>query len=403
MTYLAPKNNRTPRLFIWWVYGLIGICLFANILANHQPLVANYQQQIIFPAFTSIGVDWGLINPKNKWMPANDPSNRDYRWAIFPPIPYSPTDFDRNNIHAVSPFAKQQVPSFFWRHWLGTDELGRDILSGIIHGTQTALWISTLAMSIACLLGILLGSLAGYYGDDRMRLSLASLLVMLFFVMPAGVWLIYVKTTEWMNADANQEVFTEISFLLFLLILITLLAWVFSLILKQISFLKKKIFLPADIIISRAIELTDALPIFLIIVSLSAMLLQPSLSILAVIIGLFSWTTIAKLIRSEMLRIRELEYIEAARVMGFSPLRIIFKHALPHAIRPVWVTVSFGIASVILFEASLSFLGIGVPADKVTWGSLLASAQQSPSSWWLALFPGTAIFIMAYLFNKPLS
>jgi peptide/nickel transport system permease protein len=103
--------------------------------------------------------------------------------------------------------------------------------------------------------------------------------------------------------------------------------------------------------------------------------------------------------RGEMLKVRQLDFIQAARALGYADLRIIFVHALPNAFAPVLVSIAFGIASAILVESGLSFLGIGVPPETVTWGSLLASARSATGAWWLAIFPGLAIFLVVTLFN----
>ena len=91
--------------------------------------------------------------------------------------------------------------------------------------------------------------------------------------------------------------------------------------------------------------------------------------------------------------------MQATQVMGISPRRALFRHALPNAMGPVYVAIAFGIAGAILIEASLSFIGIGIPDDVVTWGSLLRNARSSASAWWLAIFPGLAIFVTITIFN----
>jgi peptide/nickel transport system permease protein len=120
---------------------------------------------------------------------------------------------------------------------------------------------------------------------------------------------------------------------------------------------------------------------------------------LMIIIGLTSWTGIARFTRAEFLRLRELEFIHAAKVLGFSDWRIIFKHALPNGLAPIFVSIAFGVASAILAESSLSFLGIGVPEDIVTWGSLLSIGKEEFDAWWLVVFPGFAIFITIMIYN----
>ncbi len=117
------------------------------------------------------------------------------------------------------------------------------------------------------------------------------------------------------------------------------------------------------------------------------------------VIGFTSWTGIARFIRAELLRVRSLEYIEAANALGFSSTRTLLRHAIPNSLSPVLIAVAFGIASAILVESILSFLGIGVPAETVTWGSLLSTARKYSQDWWLAVFPGFAIFITVTVFN----
>ena len=169
--------------------------------------------------------------------------------------------------------------------------------------------------------------------------------------------------------------------------------------LKLIPFLKKRISIPVDLIISRFIEVMISVPLLFLIISISAIVSHPSIYIVMTIIGLTSWTSIARFIRAEMLRIRSLEYIEAARALGYSEGRIILRHAIPNALSPVLITIAFGIAAAILIESTLSFLGVGVSPETVTWGSLLAEARQSSSAWWLAILPGTAIFMTVTIFN----
>ena len=168
--------------------------------------------------------------------------------------------------------------------------------------------------------------------------------------------------------------------------------------LKKLKFLSKKVILPVDIIISRFIEVFTSIPKLFLIFSLIIMI-KPSLYLIIVVIGLLSWTEIARFIRAEMLRIRKMEYIESATALGLPKWRIVLRHALPNALPPVLITISFGIAAAILTESSLSFLGIGLPIDTLSWGKLLSSAREAPQAWWLAVFPGLAIFITVTAFN----
>jgi peptide/nickel transport system permease protein len=153
-----------------------------------------------------------------------------------------------------------------------------------------------------------------------------------------------------------------------------------------------------DLALSRLIELMLAIPTFFLIITVAA-LFPPSIYLIMVILGLTGWVGIARLIRSEFLKVRAMDYVAAAEAMGATDTRIIVRHVLPNAIAPVLVSMSFGVASAILTESGLSFLGIGVPAHLVTWGSILAVAQSNTTAWWLAVFPGAAIFITVTAYN----
>jgi peptide/nickel transport system permease protein len=149
----------------------------------------------------------------------------------------------------------------------------------------------------------------------------------------------------------------------------------------------------------RLIEIVNSIPGLLLILSIVAIIEEQSVFYIMAIIGLIGWTGIARFIRAELLRVRNLEYIEAAQALGYSEWRIIARHAIPNALTPVLITIAFGVASAILMEAFLSFLGIGVAAEEVTWGSLLNLARSKFSAWWLAIFPGLAIFVTVTVFN----
>jgi peptide/nickel transport system permease protein len=154
----------------------------------------------------------------------------------------------------------------------------------------------------------------------------------------------------------------------------------------------------ADLALSRIFEVMLGIPTFFLIITVAAVF-KPSIYLIMVILGLTGWVGIARLIRSEFLRVRAMDYVAAAQSLGASDARIMLRHVLPNAIAPVLVSMSFGVASAILTESGLSFLGIGVPAHIVTWGSILAVAQSNTTAWWLAVFPGAAIFVTVTAYN----
>jgi len=155
----------------------------------------------------------------------------------------------------------------------------------------------------------------------------------------------------------------------------------------------------ADIAISRLIEVMICFPTFFLILAVLAFV-GPSIYNVMAVIGATGWTGIARLVRGEFLKLREREFVEAAVVAGAGDARIIFRHILPHAMAPVLVSASFGVAGAILVESSLSFLGFGVPPSTPSWGSMLSQAQQFMDiGWWLTLAPGCAIFATITAFN----
>jgi peptide/nickel transport system permease protein len=175
--------------------------------------------------------------------------------------------------------------------------------------------------------------------------------------------------------------------------------------LGRIPFFSKSITLPLDLTIMRMAELFNALPKMILIIALSVLFQRQNDSIwlLISLIGLMSWPGVASFIRAELLRVRELEFITAARGLGLSDGRILLRHALPNAIRPMLVALAFGVAGAVLLEASLSFLGFGGEALKgVSWGSLLSreNAQSNPiKSWWVIVPSGLIICFTVMAFN----
>ncbi|MGH0032878.1 MAG: ABC transporter permease [Myxococcota bacterium] len=153
-----------------------------------------------------------------------------------------------------------------------------------------------------------------------------------------------------------------------------------------------------DIVLSRLFELMLGIPTFFLIITVAA-IFPPSIYTIMVILGLTGWVGIARFIRGEFLKVRAQDYVTAARALGISDGRVMFRHILPNALAPVLVSMAFGVASAILTESGLSFLGIGVPQHLVTWGSILSESRASTFAWWLAVFPGFAIFLTVTAYN----
>jgi peptide/nickel transport system permease protein len=153
-----------------------------------------------------------------------------------------------------------------------------------------------------------------------------------------------------------------------------------------------------DLALSRLFELWASIPPFFLIITAAAYF-PPSVFTVMIIIGLTGWVGIARLTRAQFFQVRSHDYVVAALSLGCSSRRIMFRHILPNAVGPILIPVAFGIAGAILAESGLSFLGIGVPAEAITWGSLLAGARSNAAAWWLVVTPGLAIFITVTLYN----
>lgn len=233
--------------------------------------------------------------------------------ALFAPLisPYEPTKINVHNI--LSPPDRN--------HIFGTDELGRDVLSRMIWGARASLKVGLLAVGIAISIGIIIGSLAGYYGGK------------------------------------------------------------------------------VDAVLMRFVDMMLAFPTFFLILAVIA-IVEPSISTIMIVIGITGWMDVARLVRAEFLTLKERDFVSSAKAIGMNDRRVIFKHILPNALSPVFVSAAFGIAGAILVESGLSFLGLGVQPPEPSWGNILTSGKDNITvAWWLSLFPGLAILITVLSYN----
>ena len=154
-----------------------------------------------------------------------------------------------------------------------------------------------------------------------------------------------------------------------------------------------------DTALMRFVDIMLCFPAFFLILAVIA-IREPSIWNIMIVIGLTGWMGVARLVRAETLSIREMDYIMAARCIGCSNTRIIFRHILPNAISPVLVAATLGVAGAILTESALSFLGIGVLPPTPSWGNILTSGKDYIEfAWWLSLFPGLAILVTVLAYN----
>jgi peptide/nickel transport system permease protein len=291
------ERERTPRDFragLTILASLIGLALAAPWIATDRPWLARNDGRLAVPAL------------------ARDAVSRDVdRVLLRAPVPHDP---DRLDLDAVL------LPPGRG-HWLGTDSLGRDLASRVIHGTRVSLSVGLLAAGFALLVGAPLGAWAGYRGG-------------------------------WADALVSRCVEAVLCFpalLLVLAVLATSPPWLFG--------------------------LSDVMRI-------------------ALVLGLTGWVPVARYMRAEFLKLREAEMVTAVRAVGGGHFRIIVRHILPSALAPVLVTAAFAVGAAIGLEAALSFLGLGVRPPTATWGGLLSDARELVDrAWWLALFPGLALFL----------
>ena len=407
------KKDKIALTCLYLLFLLIGIAVLAPVIANERPLYAEYKGYTLYPAFSSESRTDSIFKENGSLEEVlqydiTDWRTLDFKKVVWPLIPYSPEGMDRYNRDYVSPSGKQrfknkdgeitEAPKKF-RHLLGTDGIGRDLASGLIHGTRISLMVGLVSMGIASLIGIVLGALAGFFGDNKLkmpRIKYHFTLIGLFF----GFFYGFGQRKYAISDGFSEGVVSGMVELLISTGIIILSVTIFRLIsrLIKINKLQEETYVPIDTFVSRGIELLNSIPRLLLIITITAVV-ERSIWIVMIIIGITGWTGIARFTRAELLRIRSLEFVQAAQSLGFSSARTIFKHALPNALAPVFVSIAFGIASAILIESGLSFLGIGVPDDIVTWGSLLNLGRQNLEAWWLIIYPGMAIFLTITIYN----
>lgn len=399
------KANKPAFASLLFLCSILLISLLGPFLATDQPWYVSINGQTYFPAFTQTNnLPVELRNPTVGWR------NLNYESVVWAPLPYSPGAGDGANNYANAqhkgPFDKQleyqQGPiSLRHRHWLGTTWDGSDLLSGLIHGTRISLTVGLSAVALATLIGLILGALAGYLGDTRFRISLMQGLFFLPALLLAYFYGFQLRSFALLDSLADSFA----AFLPQLLLSLLIASAVLFVYWKLSGWLSKKLtpqrsmVVPLDSIILKIIEIFNTIPRLILIVSIAALIGDYSLFYLILIIGITSWTGIARLTRAEFLRIRELDYMQSGRSLGLPEWQLIFRHALPNALPPISITIIFGVSSAILAESALSFIGVGVPAEVLTWGKLLSEGQEFYTAWWMVIFPGLALFFTLTALN----
>ncbi len=155
----------------------------------------------------------------------------------------------------------------------------------------------------------------------------------------------------------------------------------------------------ADAVLMRVVDLFLSVPRLVLLITAVA-LLRPSIALIVIVLGLTGWMGVARLVRGQVLAVREREHVLAARALGYRPFRILFRHILPNVLTPVIVAATLGIGNAILAEAALSYLGLGVQPPDTSWGLIIFSGQDRMlDAWWITAFPGILIALTVMAFN----
>jgi peptide/nickel transport system permease protein len=405
--------NRFSMAAMFCLILIILVGLLSNYLATSKPLYIKNGSEVYYPAFSQKKV-YQLSTESTTTTKAFNVENIDWSQfsnstLIFTVVPYDPGKSDLLNANYRPPFSKNICGDYPYgtttckppfRHWLGTNLKGDDVLSGLIHGTSVSLKIGFFSISIALIIGLILGLLAGYFQNDTYQLPVLSYIFMFVAIIPAFYFsnLVSFFAQDILHYKNTTALLVNIMVYLVVFLVHLVLAFYTGKILQRLLGWKKNIYLPIDTLVSRVIEIFSSIPKLILVVALAS-ILERSITNVVVIIGFCSWADIARLVRAESLKFRNRDFITSARALGLPHSRVILKHVLPNMAGPIMVTFVFGLSTAILIESGLSFLNMGVPEDIITWGKLLADGKQNFNAWWLIVFPGLAIFITVICLN----
>ncbi len=382
------------RLALRSLMVFVIIALSSPFVANERPWYIKVDGKSYSPLLKGLLVDLGVAKWPTALMPAEDWADKTYDKIVFTLIPYSPRSIDHKNLNARGPFERQSIKSWRFRHWMGTDKTGRDVAAGMLHGTRMALWLGSIMVGIAISMGLFLGGIAGYFGDQSLIVPKSRVCAILLFLPFLFFYLAYLPGIS-EEASAWARGFQQLTYLVLYLTLVFSLDRLLRLCLPKLG----RYVVPLDTLLMRLLEVVDAIPSIILVLALIATLEQPTTTYMMVVAGIVGSASVARFVRAEFLKVRQQTYMEAGRALGFTHLRLLVRHALPNALGPLLVLISFFMAMAILTESQLSMLGIGAP-DRVTWGSILGELRgQHQIEWWLALFPGLAIFFTVLTFR----
>ncbi|SDM04976.1 peptide/nickel transport system permease protein [Catalinimonas alkaloidigena] len=356
----------------FFLMALLSTALLADFVANPQPLLVVEEGAWRFPAFE---------------QPQASPEPSSEAFVMRAPIPYDAQAIDREAGMYRSP-----AEGAARYHWLGTDSFGRDVLAGLVYGSRISLFVSLAGILIATGIGVVLGGLAGFWGEWRLAratlLSGALAIVLLFF------YGIYRLRFVWFDLISRESsvAWGEWGTSLALCVGCGLGCWGLGRWFQRFAWGKRPFSIPVDALVSRLIEVVIAIPKLFLLLAFVA-IFPTFLWVLPVLLGCTGWMNLARLVRAEAWAARHTGYAESARMLGFSQTHIFFREVLPNLWPTLSVALAFGTAEMLLLESTLAFLRIGTDASAASWGALLAESRSQPAAWWLAVFPGLLIFL----------
>lgn len=278
-------------------------------------------------------------------------------------------------------------------HVLGTDQLGRDVASRLIHGIPVAFKVGILSSLISLFIAMLLGGLSGYIGDLKHRLNYAQAVLGLIL----GLLTFYYASEFSFYED--ERGFYKRSFAYYGFVLIAGFALI-AMVNKLLSNAhRKNMWVPWDTVIVKGIEVFNSIPRLFLLLAVFAIIRIPSVTAVIIVIGLIRWPSLTRIIRAKILAVKQMDYVKNAELQGLSHIIIYVRHVLPNIYGPIIVLTALNMGTAILIESSLSFLHIGLPIGEVSWGRMLGDARQYIPAWWMAVGPGLLIFSLILCFN----
>lgn len=309
--YQIFKANRRAYVSLWILGIVFVLCVGVEFIANDKPLYVFYKGESYFPLFrdypeTTFGGDFeSIANYHDTYLKTQISQNG---FMLMPLIPYS---YDTVIYNLPSP--APTPPSL--QNWLGTDDLGRDVVARLLYGLKTSLYFGLVLTFFSVIIGLFVGAICGYYGGR------------------------------------------------------------------------------IDLLGQRLVEIWSGMPILFVLI-IFASLVEPNFWSILLVVLLFSWIGLAPFVRAEFLKVRNLDYVKAAKTLGVSNFRIIFIHILPNALVATITYTPFILCGSIVTLASLDFLGLGLPPPSASLGEILSQGKNNLNAPWLGL---SGFFTLSFL------